>query len=67
MMIQKVSKLYGGYAQRVTEFDEAGTVKEDKLDFIFKDILGSPVCTVSKDGTIKDNFVYEPFGKRVPY
>lgn len=64
--LKKVSKLYGEYAQRVTEFDEAGTVKEDKLDFIFKDILGSPVCTVTSDGTVKDNFVYEPFGKMLP-
>ena len=45
---------------------EPHTIKSDKLDFIFKDILGSPVCTVTAEGTIKDTFVYEPFGKMLP-
>ena len=68
--LKKVSKLYGGYAQRVTEYDVSDeadskprTVKSDTLEFVFKDILGSPVCTVTEDGTIKNTFVYEPFGK----
>ena len=66
--LKKVSKLYGDYAQRVTEYelsDSAGSEPStvDTLEFVFKDILGSPVCTVTAEGTIKNTFVYEPFGK----
>ncbi len=42
---------------------EPHTIKSDKLDFIFKDILGSLVCTVDVNGNLKDSFVYEPFGR----
>ena len=59
--LQKVSKLYGGYAQRVTEYDvsdeadsEPHTV--DTLTFVFKDILGSPVCTVTADRVFFSHF-----------
>ncbi len=40
--LTKVSKLYDGYAQRVTEYEDSGNVKSDTLEFVFKDILGSP-------------------------
>ena len=64
-MIQKVSKIYDGYAQRVTEYEVSGEVKSDTLEFVFKDILGSPVCTADENGNLKDTFVYEPFGKMI--
>lgn len=66
--LKKVSKLYGGYAQRVVEYevsDAAGSEPHtvDTLEFVFKDILRSPVCTADENGNLKDTFVYEPLGK----
>ena len=53
----------GTVAQRVT--DKTKTSENEKLTYLFKDVLGSTVKVCDENGNVTEFLGYEPFGKLV--